>query len=211
MRLATAFALQLRHALPELLDLLRLRLVRVTVAPRLGLLRPQGRVAVTAGRGESECRERELHCTPRSRCNISGGERNPVTRVGPSPGIAHSGGLSSLQAIIRTVGSPGTPYFFCSESFSSDSSVASIFSGTNRSATSLATVGSAQVCTSNSLQAAHHSANKSIRSVLPVARDCCTAIYSSCNHGIRNGLSLRGSPNQRNQPPTPGRGSRSAQ
>ncbi len=117
--------------------------------------------------------------------------------------MAHSGGRSSLHAIMRTVGSPGTWYFFCSSSFSAVSSVASILRGTKRSATSFATTGSVQVCTSSSLQAAHHSAKKSMSSGLPVARDCSTAVFSSRTQGISTPFSRRGSPAQPNRRPTP--------
>ena len=111
---------------------------------------------------------------------------NPVTRPGPSCGTAHSFGCGtgSLHAMSRTVGSPGTPYFASSRAISSVSSVASIFSGTNRSAISALTAGSVKTCKSSSLHAAHHSAEKSTRSPLPLARAWATADGSSRSHGI---------------------------
>ena len=209
--LTTALRLQLRDALLQFLHLLRLGLVGVAIVPRLRLLLPERPIAVAASDGAEEREQHELHWTRLSRSSISGGPRKPVTRVGPSPGTAHSGGRSSLQAIISTVGSPGTLYFEVSWLIASVSSVASIFRATKRSETSFATTGSVQVCTSSSLQAAHHSAEKSISSGLPVARDCCTAICSSLSQGIWNALSLRGAPAHPKRSPTPARSRTRAQ
>ena len=88
-------------------------------------------------------------------------------------------------------------------SISSVSSVASIFNGTNFADTSCATVGSDQVCTSSSLQAAHQSAPKSMSNGFPVARDWFTAIVSSCSQAISAGLVEWGEPTQPNSSPMP--------
>src|SRR6266852_4482315 len=116
---AAVLLFQLGDARLELGDLLRLRLVRVAVMARAGLLLAQRRVAVSARRRQEQSREGGpkknnyffprvgLHSARLRRSSISGGGTNPVTRVGPSPGTAHSGGLLSRQAIMRTVGSPG--------------------------------------------------------------------------------------------------------
>src|SRR6185369_3503809 len=102
--LPAALLLELGDALPELLHLLRLRLVRVAVMPRPRLLLAQRRIAMAASGGEKQRQERKPHSARLRRCSISAGGKKPVTRAGPSPGTAHSGGRSSLQAIINTVG-----------------------------------------------------------------------------------------------------------